>query len=413
MRSASSTPRILYICEECALGTSSGSQVRCFNIIRALQQIGRVEALLVRDPNGHAEHFSKPSRGVDISDILETQPRPNVGLTAKLKWTFDPAASYPRGYGICDKAFERLVHNLNEFDLIWFFKQRCAALFPHLVWRRSVLDIDDVLSGYERTALGARSRPLERLLTLRKMVSWQRRERLLGTKFTVLSVCSAEDEQYLRRLGVRAPIHVIPNGFEAPCSEPVRCPVTPPRIGFIGLLDYFPNRDAIHWFVSQCWPRIKCELPEVRLRMVGAGTNGPLGPTGVDIDGLGWIPDPSSEIQTWSAMVVPIRVGGGTRVKIAHGFSQKCPIVSTSLGAHGYGVVNGRELYLADSPEAFSNACIKAVREPNQAAEMAGRAWREFLDKWTWDAVCPRVWATAEECLKSDPQSQPLVRAAL
>jgi glycosyltransferase involved in cell wall biosynthesis len=104
-------------------------------------------------------------------------------------------------------------------------------------------------------------------------------------------------------------------------------------------------------------------------------------------------------------MVVPIRMGAGTRVKIVHGFSRKCPIVSTSLGAHGYDVADGRELYLADSPEQFSSACIKAVREPKQAAEMADRAWREFLEKWTWEAVRPRVWAAAEDCLRSSPES--------
>jgi glycosyltransferase involved in cell wall biosynthesis len=152
--------------------------------------------------------------------------------------------------------------------------------------------------------------------------------------------------------------------------------------------------------VNDCWPRIKYEVPEARLRLIGQDSDGPLKPHGPDIDGLGWVANPSDEIRTWSAMVVPLHVGAGTRIKIAHGFSQKCPIVSTTLGAYGYGAIDGREMYLADSAEAFSKACIQAIREPERAAQMAERAWRQFTERWTWDAIRPRVWAAAEDCLR-------------
>jgi glycosyltransferase involved in cell wall biosynthesis len=406
MRSAVNSPRILYIAEACAFSVANGSHVRCLNVVRALQQIGNVEVVTLCDPIDTAPPVLEVGSGITVAYALETQMRPHEGLIAKLKWTFGARTHYPRGYGVSDEGLRRISRSAKEFDLVWFFKQRCAVLFPNLAWRRSVLDIDDVLSRYERAALQVRGQPLERLLTLRRVVSWRRKERLLGTRFSVLAACSEEDKQYLRRLGVEGPIHVIPNGFEKPCREPARTPATPPRIGFIGFLEYLPNRQGIHWFVKECWAHIKREIPEARLRLVGSGTDGPLKPDALDVDGLGWLADPSEEIRTWSVMAVPIHIGGGTRVKIAHGFSQKCPIVSTSLGAYGYGAVNGRELYLADSPESFSTACIKAIREPQQAAEMAERAWREFLEKWTWDAVRPSIWAAAEDVLRSDCQNR-------
>jgi polysaccharide biosynthesis protein PslH len=406
MGSVVDSPRILYIAEACAFSGANGSHLRCINIVRALQQIGRAEVVTLNDPADTVQSGLEAEPGIKLSYALETQARPNEGLIAKLKWTFDPTTNYPRGYGLTDEALRRISRSAKEFDLIWFFKQRCEVLFPNLTWPRSVLDIDDVLSSYERTALETGGGPLERLLTARRVYSWRRRERSLGTRFSVLATCSEEDKKYLNGLGVDAPIHVIPNGFERPSREPVRHPATPPRIGFIGFLDYLPNRQGVEWFVTKCWPQIKREIPEARLRLVGTGSDGPLKPVGPDIDGLGWLADPTDEIQTWSLMAVPIRVGAGTRVKIAHGFSQKCPIVSTSLGTHGYGAENGRELYVADSPREFATACIKAIREPEQSAQMAERAWRDFLDKWTWDAVRPRVWATVEDCLRSDKQSR-------
>src|SRR5208282_5739789 len=98
-------------------------------------------------------------------------------------------------------------------------------------------------------------------------------------------------------------------------------------------------------------------------------------------------------------------VGAGTRIKIAHGFSQGCPIVSTTFGAYGYGAVNGREMFLADRPEDFADACIRAISEPDAAARMADAAWRMFLEKWTWESIRPRIWATAEECLQKSSLS--------
>jgi glycosyltransferase involved in cell wall biosynthesis len=273
-------------------------------------------------------------------------------------------------------------------------------MFPNTVWPRSILDIDDLESRYERSKFGVGGDLLERFLTIRRQFAWRRREKLFGERFTVVTVCSEGDKEYLRRLGLQIPIYVIPNGFERPSVEPNRNVTLPPKIGFLGPFDYFPNREGIEWFVKRCWPRVKHQVPDVRLRLVGPGSDGPLKPQGTDIDGLGWLPGLSEEINTWSLMIVPIRVGGGTRVKIAQAFSQKCPVVSTGLGAYGYSVRNGYELYLADSAEAFANACITVIREPEKAAHMAERAWCRFLAKWTWEALHPAVWAAAEECMR-------------
>jgi len=210
-------------------------------------------------------------------------------------------------------------------------------------------------------------------------------------------VCSDADRKHL---GFENMTHVIPNGFTLPPEEPLRREAKPARIGFIGTFEYPPNCASIQWFAKECWPRIKQQVPDARLRLVGKGSDGPLKPEGADIDGLGWVKDAAAEMATWSVMAVPVQMGTGTRVKIAEGFSRKCPIVSTLLGAYGYEASNGRELLLADSSEDFANACVKVIRQPEEAAEMAERAWQCFRKKWTWDCIRPRILATAEDCLR-------------
>lgn len=400
MNSVSKSPRILYVSSVGPDETTFGGALRSTNIVSALRQMGTVEFLVLDDETRKAEFSLQRTERSTVARTIRVKPRPNERLIDRIRWTLDPKSDFPNGCGIEQRELRSVLHSLDEFDLIWFFQLRSADVFPNAAWRRSVVDIDNIPTMYERVTLQAGCGVRDRFLTLRRLLSWWRREKLLGDRFDVLAVCSNEDKSYLRQIGVEVPVHVIPNGFEPPSAEPVRSPALPPRLGFIGLFGYSPNREGIHWFVNECWPRIKCEIPEVRLRLVGQDSDGPFRPLGPDIDGLGWIANPEDEIRTWSAMIVPVHRGAGTRVKIAHGFSQKCPIVSTSLGAYGYGAVDGREMYLADSAERFSKACIRAIRDPEEATQMAERAWCQFLERWTWDAIRPRVWAAAEDCLQ-------------
>jgi glycosyltransferase involved in cell wall biosynthesis len=374
--------------------------------------MGSVEVVVFDEKLPDDQIILKADGEFKVAGTVQVKLKANKGLIRKIRWVLDPRIPYPHGCGVDSQEAEMIHRKVQDSDLVWFFKLRTPNMFLDAAWPRSVVDIDDVPSTFERTALQTQTGMRERVLTLARLFSWRRREKLLGERFTVLAVCSERDSQYLRSLGVKTHTHVIPNGFEKPSIEPVRRPAAPPRIGFIGLFDYFPNREGIQWFVNKCWPRIRRVAPDARLRLVGQGSDGPLTPSGPGLDALGWLANPSDEITTWSAMVVPIRLGAGTRLKIAQGFGQKCPIVSTSLGAYGYGAVDGRELYLADSPEAFADACIRTIRQPEEAARMAERAWDQFLQKWTWDAIRPRIWAAAEDCLQRSGRGNESVAGA-
>jgi glycosyltransferase involved in cell wall biosynthesis len=321
---------------------------------------------------------------------------PNTSLVTKANWFLNPRSPLPHGRAGDEQELTRAMAAAGDFDLLWFFKLRTANAFVRWSWPRSVVDIDDVPSTFERTLVNARGPVGDRLAASARMWSWQRRERLLGERFSALTVCSKTDETYLQNIGVTSPISVVPNGYDRPGVVPRRSPAEPPRLGFIGVLDHQPNLEGIQWFVRECWPRVKREVPDARLRLIGRLSDGPLAPRGADIDGLGWLADPTAEMTTWAATVVPVHFGAGTRGKIAHAFSQKCPVVSTALGAYGYEARNGHNMLVADSPEDFAAACIRMMREPSSATAIADEAWREFLTKWTWDAIRPNVLAAAE-----------------
>jgi glycosyltransferase involved in cell wall biosynthesis len=385
----------------------SGGELRALGIGRALQEIGSVQTVVVRPQLEN----DVPRNELNVAFAVEPKPRLRTGLRGKIEWALNPRLPYPHGCGVDSEFGCRLVRSTNDFDLVWFGNLRTPNMFWNWAWPRSVLDIDDFPSQIESSKMKARFKFPETLLQLARIYSWKRREQLLGDRFTVLTVCSDDDRSYLRQIGCTRPVHVVPNGFERPIASPVRRPAAPPRIGFIGPFSHPPNLDGIRWFAKNCWPLIKREIPNACLRIAGKGSETELKPAGPDIDGLGWVPDLADEIGTWSLMVVPVRLGAGTRVKIAQAFSLKCPVVSTTYGAYGYDTDgSGCHLLLADTPKTFAEACLRIMRDPIQAGKMANQAWEQFLQKWTWSSIAPRVWSAAEECLRLSVGELPAAR---
>ena len=376
--------------------------MRSQGILRALQGMGTVDVAILDEEHRIDEMRALVSEDVSTCDVLPVSSfARNESLVEKALWTFDRKRLYPHGCGVDHETACRIAERSKEYDLVWFWTLRAADMFPLFAWRSSVVDVDDVPSTLQVSKLGVARGPLEYALSYRRMAAWRRREKLLDRRFSVLTVCSEADQQYLGDLGVQAPMHVVPNGYDLPAIECDRKVAAPPRLGFIGVFGHEPNREGIEWFVGKCWPKIKAAVPDVRLRLVGPGSDGPMSPQGPDVDRLGWVTDPSGEMSTWSGMIVPIRIGAGSRVKVAQAVSQKCPLISTRFGAQGYELAHGDGIAIADSAEDFSAACVWTVQNPLDAAKRADRAWKHHVENWTWAAIAPRIEAAVEDCLRS------------
>jgi glycosyltransferase involved in cell wall biosynthesis len=394
---ARSAMRILYITSCWPHDRAFGGQLRALQIGRALKKFGRPTLVVVGAHDVAPQARAMTADEFDIGREIKVRHANTDGLLGRARSLVRGNFTNIHGF-VAELADESwLLEAHKNYDLIWFFKLRTANYFANASWRNSVVDIDDVPSTMEisrlqtEPTLGIRLKAYVRTLELR------RHESQLWRRFDVLGVCSKADEA---KLSKRAPVYVIPNGFARPSQPPVRKPITPPRIGFMGLYSYEPNMNGVQWFIAHCWEEIKRQVPGVRFRLVGQDSDGPLRPKDPAVDALGWVENPAEEIASWSLMIVPIRIGAGTRVKIADAFSRKCPVVSTRFGALGYDVQDRKELLLADDPKAFVTACVSLINDQERANRMAEASYSAFLEKWTWDAVAPKVWNAATHCLR-------------
>jgi glycosyltransferase involved in cell wall biosynthesis len=203
-------------------------------------------------------------------------------------------------------------------------------------------------------------------------------------------LCSAADERRLldQVPGVRTA--VIPNAADVEYYQPRP---TDPRpdgrtVVFFGLLSYVPNLDGVIHFVEDIWPRIAEAHPDARLKIVG-GRPPPslLALAGPRVELTGFVPDLRPHLAAAAAVVVPLRLGGGTRLKIVEAMAMGKAIVSTTLGAEGIEAAPGRDLLIEDQPAAFADAVNRLLADPHLAACIGQSARRLAVERYSWSGA--------------------------
>jgi glycosyltransferase involved in cell wall biosynthesis len=398
--------KILFVTSHWPMAPAYGAQQRVLNIGRLLIRFGDVSFVIVPTEHEDEETVRRTKCEFDVRrvmrPVLVAPGRPFAGLPQRFRHEFDPTYMATDPYVVTEPDRAGLQKLIRQHDVIWVHTIRTAQWFRIYRWPHSVLDVDDLPSRQYQSAEQSGGSPVRRMLDLRMSWIWQRRERILPKRFDVLAVCSEEDRRYL---GSSERIHVIPNGAHPLEARPRTCSEVP-RIGLIGNCTFAPNEDGAKWFIRDVWPMIKREFPHAQLRLVGRGSDGCLTKLGSDITGLGWLEDPGDEIASWSAMIVPIKVGAGTRVKVAEGFARRCPVVATTIGAFGYDVENAREVLLADRADDFASACILLLRNRELGEALSERAHKRFLERWTWDSFECTVGAAIQQCIARSNRAQ-------
>ena len=230
----------------------------------------------------------------------------------------------------------------------------------------------------------------------RKLAAYERR--ICWAADRVVAVSEA-DREALLRLAPGLEVTVVPNGVDLDFLRPG---VVPPQPGmaqhalvFTGKMDYRPNVDGVLWFIEAVLPLIQALIPDVHFYVVGQQPHARLtalvGHPAITVTGR--VPDVRPYIAGAGVYVVPLRIGGGTRLKVLEAMALGQAMVSTRLGCDGFPFADGREVLFADEPAAFADAVVRLLRDREQAATL-GRAARAYVARhYGWEAIVPRLEA--------------------
>ncbi|HTV42196.1 MAG TPA: glycosyltransferase family 4 protein [Candidatus Sulfotelmatobacter sp.] len=382
-----------------------GCVLRIRNIARILSRHGEVRVVL-GSRFGEVLQIAKPSQaGFELAGKIQFY-RDWYSFPGRIRAALKSDYLDIENYQASTSDRERLQAFMAEQDLVWVHGLETANAFGFWRWPTSVVDVDDIPSSVYALRLSQPNSFLQKCKDWTQMILWRRNEKYLRRRFDAICVCSERDRE---KVGHES-VFVLPNGIETPQGIPPRHPVAPPQIGFVGTFVYWANCDAVEWFIRKVWPRILERLPNARLRLAGERGEGMF--RGPNVESLGWVRNMEDEMANWSLAIVPVLVGGGTRIKILEAFSRKCPVVSTTLGCYGHDVQNGHDILIADKPDDFAASCLRILEDPAEGERLADNAWAKFSKNSTWDShagriakVVAKVWGTRVPPIKTDTLS--------
>jgi glycosyltransferase involved in cell wall biosynthesis len=211
-------------------------------------------------------------------------------------------------------------------------------------------------------------------------------------RFDGVALTSQRDEELLKRDAPGIPTRVVPNAVDLDEFRPNATQVEPNTLLFFGALDYHPNVEGMQYFLAEIWPLLTREHPQVKLVVVGR--NPPptlLSRRGPQVEFTGYVDDPRPYLDSAAAVIVPLRIGGGTRFKIVEAMAKAKPIISTTIGAEGLNAENERHLLIGDDPSSFAKQAGRVLRDPAFAATIGGAA-RQFAERqYGWQSAVEKL----------------------
>lgn len=391
--------RILYVTESLRSSPWTGCVIRTLNICRQLRRLGRVTCAAVENyVNEQSAAAAKESSDqFELFTVADYRSLPP--LWGMLIHKYHMHWPGPVGFRVSGREEKKMKTLLREHDLVWFHTPASAIPFRLHRVEHSVMDLDDLMHLKFQTR-AQQDKTLRLKLSARvQAFKWRRLEQAAVRHYTIVTVCSETDRIVL---GPASNICVVPNGFTHPSIKPEWSSPDGSRIGFIGTLTYPPNLDGLNWFSENVWPVLRKTRPDIRLRIIGTL---PLEATFLNhtpgFEPLGYVENPAAEFETWSAMIVPLLLAGGTRIKILEAFSRFCPVVSTSIGAYGLNVEHQKNILLADDPESFAEQCRFLCEKPEAGLSLAQEAWNSFIQRYTWDQIGRNIQIAVEKCLET------------
>lgn len=257
-----------------------------------------------------------------------------------------------------------------------------AILFTHNVeaeiWRRHAENAANPLSLYLLTQQWKRMLRFE--------------ARALARFDLVLAVSDADSRTFssLYPGALRAPVHVVPTGVDTSFFRPdAGAGVRPLHLVFTGSMDWLPNEDGMLYFVRDILPHIRQAEPEATLSIIGRAPTPAVRrlaeQAGIDVTGR--VDDVRPHIAAGAVYVVPLRIGGGTRLKIYEAMAMAKAVVSTTVGAEGLPVTSGQNVVIADEPADFAQAVVRLLRDTAARRRIENEARRIVVEKYDWSAV--------------------------
>jgi len=387
--------KILWVKAGKLLPVDTGGKIRSYNILRHLARQHQVIFLSYYGGQRDSEYEAAIAQQLPGAQTIYTaSPESTVAQSFDYLYRLPSPAPYAvkkfTDSKVCALVSQHLNSKRTDVAVCDFLSASLnfpgssatpVVLFQHnvetMLWRR--------MASTEQSAV----RKLSYTIEAYKM---ERYERRALSRFRYVIAVSDVDRDEMLQMCPDCDITVVPTGVDTEQYRVVpSAPEKPPLIAFTGSMDWEPNIDAVEYFCREIFPAILAVLPDARFQIVGRNPNirvQRLASPSVEVTGT--VPSAMDYLRLATVVVVPLRIGGGTRLKIFEAMAMAKALVSTSIGAEGLDVTNGRDLLIADDAQAIATAVLSLLRDPalrksyeeNAAATAARYDWSQIAQRF-------------------------------
>ncbi|MEJ7813498.1 MAG: glycosyltransferase family 4 protein [Gemmatimonadaceae bacterium] len=393
-----SLPRLLFLSHCLPYPPQSGVTIRTFNILKQLRKEFDVTLLMFSRANHQADQAARDAARATLEGHgLHTSPAvPVAAERSKPRRAWDHLRSLATGH-----AYTFYEYGSDEFGRE--LRDAITGAPPAIVhldsldlhaWVSALPPVPTVCTHHdiESDALRRRaehvSPPPLRWYVRHQAALVERTERTLAPRFTANVVMSPVDATRLAKIAPGSRTIVVPNGVDTEYFTPGRADaVVPGRIVFIGGTYFFPNRDAVEYLLREIWPLVRAVRPAATLHLIGRASEADRERYGAHagVSCLGGVDDIRPHVAEACCSVVPIRIGGGTRIKILDSWSMGKAVVSTSLGCEGLRADDGHNILVRDEPATFADAIVHLIDDAALRDSLGASGRRTVEAVYAWD----------------------------
>lgn len=380
--------KILYLLPYNPVPPVFGGAIRIYHILNSLAQSHEVTVAGFGDQQDSSKLTSEfPLQSNDIHLVDRPDGKLHVVksfiqslVSGQSHWHCQ--AKSPQLQEMLDKLISK-----NEFDVI-------HSEFPVLADYEldtnaiKVLDSHNVeYDNFRRMAEGSVN-PFRKFYYWLESRKFYREEIKVASDQDAVLVTSRRDAVLLDADVPQIPKYIIPNGVDLKYFEPESKSPEPYSMVFVGMMKYLPNEDAMMFFLDEVLPRVIEEIPEAKIYIVGSNPGDALlSRQNKHIEVTGFVDDVRPFINRASVYVVPLRMGGGTRLKILEAMAMEKPIVTTSIGCEGLGLQDKETAMIDDKAEDFAESVIELLRNRELASRLTIKAKKLVREKFSWKVV--------------------------
>ncbi|MBN2654305.1 MAG: glycosyltransferase [Nitrospirae bacterium] len=382
--------KILILSARLPYPQNTGAKIRAFQIMKALAKKHQVTLLTFYGDASEEKHFSVfEEMGVKLVPLLRPDIDKPIGAAHVVRGIISGLPYTVVKYQ--DARMSGMLKNLLlEHDAVHCEHMHMATYLDGVKNKLKILDGHNVEAQIAERLVPLEKNSLKKFLLFINHKAMYRFERNICLSFNLVLAVSEQDSDWYKNVYGACNVRVLENGVDldyfhkAPDGISERI-----KLVFVGMMGWMPNSDGSKYFVSEILPLIKNRYPDVVVDLVGKDP-----PESVlklkDVKGVnvtGMVDDVRPYVWDSQVYIVPLRFGGGTRLKILEAFAMNKPVVSTSLGCEGIMGKNENELLIADSPLEFADAVTRLLSDRELREKLAANAARLAASKYSWKSL--------------------------